>query len=170
MPRSQARTVRPHSTTLAKVPNDRLFVRRRPSPPVCVPPLPAPGPNLLRILDGAVVDFPAPVLRPDVHRWAATCWVDPTEPGGWGRAVWWPSPYGRGYVPVALDYADVVEFGADIPIRQGRATAWLPVRWYGIIVERAERWLIVHGPHLGPGSAKAVADDLRATVAYYHCL
>ena len=119
-------------------PRRRRRNERRRSP-ISLPPLPEPAPHLLRVLEGAVIDFPAPVLRPDAQRWAATCWPDPTQPGGWGRAMWWPSPYHRGYVPVALDYADVVEFGADIPIRHRRITRWVPVRWYGVVIERAPR-------------------------------
>jgi hypothetical protein len=81
--------------------------------------------------------------------------------------MWWPSPYHRGYVPVALDYADVVEFGADIPTGRGRTTRWVPVRWYGVLVERTPHRLIVHGPYPNPSSSKAVADQLRSTVAYH---
>jgi hypothetical protein len=134
---------------------------------VSLPPLPAPCPRLLRILEGAVIDFPAPVLRSDAQRWAATCWPDPTQPGGWGRATWWPSPYHRGLVPVALDYADIIEFGADIPIRSRRAVRWLPVRWYGVVIGRTPAALVVHGPHPTPAVIAGVAEELRDTVAQY---
>jgi hypothetical protein len=115
--------------------------------PVSLPPLPEPRPRMLRVLEGAVIDFPAPILRADANRWAATLWRDFTKPAGWGRAIWWPSPYHRGYIPVGLDYADIIEFGADIPVKQGRTTRWIPVRWYGIVIERAKQHLILHGPH-----------------------
>jgi hypothetical protein len=137
----------------------------RPGSEVSLPPLPEPAPHLLRVLEGAVIDFPAPVLHPDARRWAATCWPDPTQPGGWGRAIWWPSPYHRGWLPVALDYADVVEFGADIPIRHGRR--WVPVRWYGIVIQRSTRQLIVYGPVSTPLMASAVAEDLKAAIAHH---
>ena len=143
-------------------------VRRRRQPAISLPPMPDAAPNLLRVLEGAVIDFPAPVLHPEARPWAATCWPDPTQPGGWGRAIWWPSPYHRGYVPVALDYADVVEFGADIPTRRGRTTRWVPVRWYGLVVERTPQTLIVHGPYPNPAAAKAIGDELRQTVAFHH--
>jgi len=123
---------------------------------------------VLRLLEGAVIDFPAPVLRSDAHLWAATCWPDPTQPGGWGRALWWPSPYHRGYVPVALDYADVVEFGADIPVAHRRTTRWIPIRWYGLVIEQARGGLIVHGPYPSATAAKVTADDIRDTIAYHY--
>jgi hypothetical protein len=139
--------------------------RRRPSP-ISLPPLPEPAPHLLRVLEGAVIDFPAPVLHPDARRWAATCWPDPTQPDGWGRAVWWPSPYHRGYVPVALDYADVIEFGADLRTRHRGTLRWVPVRWYGLVIERGAQRLIAHGPYPSLRSAKAVADEICETIAW----
>jgi hypothetical protein len=166
MPRSQAH-ITPQSSINTVYPASPATPawRRRRQPAISLPPLPGAAPNLLRILEGAVIDFPAPVLHPDARRWAATCWPDPTQTGGWGRAIWWPSPYHRGYVPVALDYADVVEFGADIPTLQGRTTRWVPVRWYGLIVERNPHRLMVHGPHPNPGAAQGIADELRKTIA-----
>ncbi|MDP9386852.1 MAG: hypothetical protein M3Q48_02710 [Actinomycetota bacterium] len=134
---------------------------------ISLPPLPAPGPHLLRVLEGAVIDFPAPVLHPRVQRWAATCWPDDAQPGGWGRALWWTSPYSRGFLPVALDYADVVEFAADIPVRRWGTTRWWP-RWYGVVVEETPRGLVVYGPYPHPGAAKAVGDELRSTLAHHH--
>jgi hypothetical protein len=169
MRRSQAH-IAPQSSINTLYPARRATpaVRRSRQPAVSLPPLPDAAPNLLRVLEGAVIDFPAPVLHPDARRWAATCWPDPTQPGGWGRAFWWPSPYHRGYVPVALDYADVVEFGADIPTGRGRTTRWVPVRWYGVVVERTPQRLTVHGPHPSPAAAMASADELRHTIAYHH--
>jgi len=139
---------------------------RRPTT-ISLPPLPEAAPHLLRVLEGAVIDFPAPVLHPDAQRWAATCWPDPTQPGGWGRAMWWPSPYHRGYVPVALDYADIVEFGADIPIRTQRTTRWVPVRWYGMVIERSRERIVVHGPHPSPHAANGIAVELCDSLAYH---
>jgi hypothetical protein len=169
MPRSRAHIARQGSiNTVYPASRSTPAGPRRRQPAISLPPLPDAAPNLLRVLEGAVIDFPAPVLHPDARRWAATCWPDPTQPGGWGRAIWWPSPYHRGYVPVALDYADVVEFGADIPSRRGRTTRWVPVRWYGLVIERTAHFLIVHGPHSAPPAAKAVADELRGTIARYY--
>lgn len=145
---------------------ERLDARRMAE--TALPPLPEPGPHLLRVLEGAVVDFPAPVLHREARQWAATCWPDAAQPGGWARALWWTSPYGRGYLPVALDYADVVEFAADIPVRQRWTTRWWPVRWYGVVVEESPRGLVVYGPYPNPGAAKGVADELRCTLAYYY--
>lgn len=151
---------------------------RRASPPallgprrsgeITLPPLPDPGPHLLRVLEGAVIDFPAPILHPQAERWAATCWSDPAQPGEWGRALWWPSPYGRGYLPVALDYADVVEFAADIPVRRRWTTRWCPVRWYGVVVEDSPHGLVVYGPYPNPAAANGIADELRLSLAYYY--
>lgn len=157
------RSMQPHGL----LPNPMAASNGHRRPPVSLPPLPEPAPNLLRILEGAVIDFPAPILHPDAQRWAATCWPDPTQPAGWGRALWWPSPYHRGYVPVALDYADVVEFGADTPIMHRRTIRWLPVRWYGIVIERTPPRLIVYGPMSSPLLAGAVAEDLKAAIAHH---
>ncbi len=135
---------------------------------ITVPPLPPPGPHLLRVLEGEVIDFPAPVLHPDARRWAATCWPDVDQPGRWGRALWWPSSYHRpGYLPVALAYADVVEFAADIPIKRRRKILWLPVRWYGLVLEKNERAFVVYGPYPTPAAANAVAGELRSMLAHY---
>jgi hypothetical protein len=132
------------------------------------PPLPPPAPTMLRIsTDGAVIDFPAPVLRPDAHRWAATCWPDPAQPGGWGRALWWgPQPGRPGYQPVALEYSDIIEFGADLPLGTGRRARSLPIRWYGILLSRSSYELIAHGPHATPDDAQRVATELRSCLAY----
>ncbi len=140
---------------------------RRPAE-ITLPPLPEPRPHLLRVLEGAVIDFPAPVLHPQAQRWAATCWPDAGQPGGWGRALWWSSPYSRGYFPVALDYADIVEFAADIPIRHWWATRWWPVRWYGVVVQDTPRGLVVYGPYPTPDAAQRIGDELRCTLAYYY--
>ncbi|MBW3641874.1 MAG: hypothetical protein KY447_03065, partial [Actinobacteria bacterium] len=98
----------------------------------------------------------------------ATCWPDPGQPGGWGRALWWSSPYSRGYLPVALDYADVVEFAADIPVRRWWSTQWWPVRWYGVVVEDTRRGLVVYGPYPTPDAAQRIGDELRCTLAYHY--
>ena len=140
---------------------------RRPAE-IPLPPLPEPGPHLLRVLEGAVIDFPAPILHPQAQRWAATCWPDPAQPEGWGRALWWTSPYGRGYLPVALDYADVVEFATDIPVRRRWTTRWWPVRWYGVVVEDTPRGLVVYGPYPNPAAAKGIGDELRCMLAHYY--
>ena len=155
-----------HRRQLLAVP-PRSRGERRESP-VSLPSLPEPRPRLLRVLEGAVIDFPAPVPRPDARRWAATLWPDPTQPGGWGRAIWWPSPYHRGYIPVGLDYADVVEFGADIPIKYRRTSRWISVRWYGVVIQQVRDRLIMHGPHPSPGVANTVAGELRETLACHH--
>jgi hypothetical protein len=141
---------------------------RHPEAAPSLPPMPPPVPQMLRIsTDGTVIDFPAPVLRPDARCWAATCWPDPAQPGGWGRAVWWPPVAGRpGYQPVALNFSDIVEFGADLPVRSGRKTTVLPVRWYGIMLSQSRYELIVHGPHPTPDTAQRVAHDLRSSLAY----
>ena len=146
---------------------NRAGLLRRPVE-ITLPPLPEPGPHLLRVLDGAVIDFPAPVLHPQAQRWAATCWPDPVEPCGWGRALWWPSPYSRGYLPVALDYADVVEFAADVPVRRRWTLRWCPVRWYGVVVEDTPSGLVVYGPYPNPAAAKGIADELRCTLASHY--
>jgi hypothetical protein len=132
------------------------------------PPSPPPAPTMLRLsADGNVIDFPAPVLRPDALCWAATCWPDPSQPGGWGRALWWgPQPGRPGYQPVALEYSDVIEFGADLPLRADRNARSLPVRWYGILLSRSPHELIAHGPHQTPDQAQRVAQQLRSCLAY----
>lgn len=131
-----------------------------------LPPLPAPGPHWLNVLEGAVVDFPTPVLHPAARRWAATCWPDPTKPGGWGRALWWPSPYHRGWQPVELVYAAAVEFAADVPTRRGRRRWWTPVRWYGVLLQDTPSELVLWGPYPSPAAASTTADELRAMAAY----
>jgi hypothetical protein len=137
---------------------------------VSLPPLPPPGPRLLRVLEGAVLDFPAPTLHPEALHWAATWWPDPTEPSGWSRALWWPSPYHlRGLVPVELAYADVIEFGADFPVvTDKRAVTWTPVRWYGLVLEDTARGMVVHGPYPTPAAAETVADELRRALGHYY--
>jgi hypothetical protein len=156
----------PRQTSYPPAPSTTAPIARRPSA-ISLPPLPEAAPHLLRVLEGAVIDFPAPILHPEARRWAATCWPDPTQPCGWGRAVWWPSPYHRGYVPVALDYADIVEFGADIPTPHRRATRWIPVRWYGIVIERTAQRLIAHGPYANHALAEAVAAEMRGAIGHY---
>ena len=137
-------------------------------PPPPLPPMPPPSPVMLRFdRDGAVIDFPAPVLAPDAQRWAATCWPDATQPGGWARAMWWDVRYGRpGFQPVALEYSDIVEFGADLPHGNGRRAVLIPVRWYGIMLSRSRFELVVHGPHPSADAAAQVARDLRSALAY----
>lgn len=135
---------------------------------IALRPLPAPAPHLLRVVEGAVIDFPAPILHPHAQRRVATCWPDPDQPGGWGRALWWDSPHGRGYLPVALDYADVVEFAADVPLRRRWKRRWAPVRWYGVVVNVTRRGLVVFGPYPNPSAAKAAGDELRSTLAFFY--
>lgn len=132
------------------------------------PPMPPPAPTMLRISgDGTVIDFPAPILRPDARCWAATCWPDPAQPGGWGRALWWDVRMGRpGYQPVALQYSDIIEFGADLPVGTGRKATVLPIRWYGIMLSRSRWELVAHGPHHSPDDAQRVAEELRSCLAY----
>jgi hypothetical protein len=145
-----------------------MLGRRRVEPEPSRPPLPPPSPTMLRISShGAVIDFPAPVLRPDARCWAATCWPDPAQPGGWGRALWWvPELCRPGYQPVALEYSDIIEFGADLPVGTGRKTTLLPIRWYGVLLSRSRYELIAHGPHPTPDAAQRVAHEMRSTLAY----
>jgi hypothetical protein len=123
---------------------------------------------MLRVLfDGTVIDFPAPILRPDARCWAATLWPDPTQPGGWGRALWWDAGLVRpAYRPVALQYSDIIEFGADLPVGSGRHATIFPVRWYGIMLSRSQWELVAHGPHPTPEAAQRVAQELRSSLAY----
>lgn len=148
----------------------RNLIPRRSNPPPTParPPMPPPAPTMLRIAtDGAVIDFPAPVLRPDARCFAATCWPDPTQPGGWGRAVWWgPTSWRPGYQPVALEYSDIIEFGADLPVGRGRKITWLPIRWYGIMLNCSPSELVAHGPHPSAADAYRVAAELRSSLAY----
>jgi hypothetical protein len=128
----------PKAVTSAAPTTRRTALMRHRAQPVehlaSLPPMPPPAPTMLRLNDaGAVIDLPVPVLRRDAYCWAATMWPDPAQPSGWGRARWWDVQMGRpGYQPVALEYADLIEFGADLPTRTGRHATWLPVRWYGI--------------------------------------
>jgi hypothetical protein len=133
-----------------------------------LPPMPPPAPTMLRLNDaGAVIDLPVPVLRRDAYCWAATMWPDPAQPGGWGRACWWDVRMGRpGYQPVALEYADLIEFGADLPVGTGRHASWFPVRWYGILLSTSRWELVAHGGHPTPAAAQRVAQELRSSLAY----
>jgi hypothetical protein len=146
------------------------FMRHRSTGPPLPsrPPYPPPAPVMLRIsTDGAVIDFPAPVLRRDARCWAATCWPDPTQPGGWGRALWWGPIAGRpGYQPVALNFSDIIEFGADLPVGSGRKATVVAVRWYGILLSRSRYELVAHGPHATPDDAQRVGQELRSSLAY----
>jgi hypothetical protein len=137
-------------------------------PTPSLPPTPTPAPTMLRVsTDGKVIDFPAPILRPDARCWAATCWPDPTQPGGWGRALWWGPQVGRpGYQPVALEYSDIIEFGADLITGSGRKARNVAVRWYGILLSTSRYELIAHGPHASADAAHRVAQDLRSALAY----
>jgi hypothetical protein len=132
-----------------------------------VPHLKRARPELLRVVEGAVVDFPLPTLDPGTRRWAATCWPDPEQPGGWRRALWWPSPWHRGFLPVGLNFADVIEFGSDVALRRRwpLRARWVPVRWYGVLLEDSEQGLVAHGPYPDPSSALSAADELRVTLA-----
>jgi hypothetical protein len=120
---------------------------------------------MLRILEGAVIDFPAPVLHPRAYLWVATCWPDSRQPGGWGRALWWASPYHPGYVPVALAPGDVIEFGADIPIRRWCRIRWVPVRRYGSALFLSRDELLVYGPYSNPVGAASVTGQLLDALA-----
>lgn len=126
-----------------------------------------PRPHMLRVLDGAVLDSPVPLLHPDARCWVATCWPDSAAPGGWARVLWWTSPYHRGLLPVALSYADVVEFAADVPVRRRWRTHWRPVRWYGLVLQESEREMLVYGPYDSAADALLVSDELRGTLAYH---
>jgi len=89
------------------------------------------------------------------------------QPGGWGRARWWDVRMGRpGYQPVALEYSDLIEFGADLPVGTGRHATWFPVRWYGILLSTSRWELVAHRPHRTPEAAQRVAQDLRSSLAY----
>jgi hypothetical protein len=114
----------------------------------------------LRLREGAVLDFPAPVVRRDAFRWIATVWPDASAPAGWARAVWRPSPFG-GWLPIALNPASIVEFGADLPVRRFRVR-WLPVRWYCIAAERRDDYLGLFGPFETPAQAHDLATKLRS--------
>jgi len=70
---------------------------------------------VLRIIEGAVVDTPVPILHENARIWAATCWRDTHHPSSWPRALWWPSPYHRGWLPIAIEPGRLIEFRADIP-------------------------------------------------------
>jgi hypothetical protein len=129
------------------------------------PAAPPPRPTLLRMQDGAVIDFPVPVLSPDARRWAATVWPDPSQPEGWGRALWWAHPWRAGYQPVALAYSDVIEFGVDVPVRGRARRRFFAVRWYGVLLGQRPGGLLVHGPHPTATAAHRTADELRATIA-----
>lgn len=146
----------------------RTARRRHHPPPPSLPPMPPPAPTMLRLsADGTVIDFPAPILRPDARCFAATCWPDPTQPGGWGRALWWgPTGWRPGYQPIGLEYSDIIEFGADLPVGRGRKATVVPVRWYGIMLNRDQWHLVAHGPHPSAVDAYRVAQELRSHLAY----
>ncbi len=145
-----------------------MMRHRLAEPNPSLPPMPPPAPTMLRIsTHGKVIDFPAPILRPDARCWAATCWPDPTQPSGWGRALLWGPQVGRpGYQPIALEYSDIIEFGADLTSGSGRKFRTVPVRWYGILLSTSRYELVAHGPHRTPDAAQLVAQELRSTLAY----
>ncbi len=111
---------------------------------------------MLRVAaDRTVINFPVPVLRPDAHCWAATIWPDPAQSGGWDRALWWDWALSRpGYRPIALEYSDIREFGADLPVGTGRDAFLFPIRWYGMMLSRSRWELIAHVELAPPGSSR----------------
>jgi hypothetical protein len=80
--------------------------------------------------------------------------------------LWWPESWRSGYRPVALEYSDIIEFGADLPLTTGRKPAWQAVRWYGVMLSESRYELIAHGPHRTPDDAQRVAEQLRSSLAY----
>jgi len=99
----------------------------------------------LRVAHDTLLDLP---ITPgvDTRLWVATIWPDTTQPSGWGRHVWAPSPHGRGWTIHPLTHlGDVIEFGAD--------THATPMRWYGYVHQLDDVWLTLVGPFATPGEA-----------------
>ena len=102
----------------------------------------------LRVAHDTLLDLP---ITPgvDTRLWVATIWPDTTQPSGWGRHVWAPSPHGRGWTIHPLTHlGDVIEFGAD--------SSAAKVRWYGYVADADETSIDLVGPF--PSAAETQAD------------
>jgi hypothetical protein len=134
-------------------------------PEVWKPLSPQPRAQLLRVLEGVVIDSPIVEPHDDARQWAATCRPDAAAADGWTRTLWWESATHRGWLPVDLYHFDVVEFAADVPIRRRwRRTRLQPVRWCGVAIEEAPLGLIVYRPYPTLDRARADSSMLRAAL------
>lgn len=99
----------------------------------------------LRVVEGAVIDFPVPIPPGAAMIWAATWWGDDRYPDGWASALWWPSPYHQGLVPVALQVGRHVDIGVAVHqprlLRRRQET----YRWFGVAVHRSATEILVAG-------------------------
>lgn len=116
-----------------------------------------PGDHAFAVAGGVMVDHALVAGRRSLV-WVADIWPDGRARGGWARRGWRPGRAGRGViVPADVTVGAVIEFGADqtrpfLPRRLAR-----PCRWYGWVTGMTPGWLLVHGPHPGPGDALADA-------------
>lgn len=99
----------------------------------------------LRVVQGAVINFPIPIPNGTAMIWAATWWADNRRTDGWASALWWPSPYHQGLVPVALQVGRYVDIGISVHqprvLRRRQAT----YRWFGVAVQRSATEILVAG-------------------------
>ena len=100
----------------------------------------------LRVVEGAVIDVPIPIPPGAAMIWATTWWADNRCPDGWASALWWPSPYHQGLVPVALQVGRYVDIGV-VSVHLPRVL-WRrqqTYRWFGVAVHRSATEILVVG-------------------------
>ena len=99
----------------------------------------------LRVVEGAIIDFPIPIPPGATTIWAATRWPNNRHPDGWASALWWPSPYHQGLVPVALQLGRYVDVGVSVHRPWFRWRRQETYRWFGVAVHRSATEILVAG-------------------------
>ena len=95
-------------------------------------------------------------------RWVATLWRDADQADGWQAMVWETAERGW-WLPPALTYGDVVEFGAstlDADLEQHDVE-----RWWGWVSRITPFAVVLSGPYVHPmrayEAARPSVDELR---------
>ncbi|GAC1373526.1 MAG: hypothetical protein NVSMB4_00100 [Acidimicrobiales bacterium] len=99
----------------------------------------------LRVVEGAVIDVPIPIPPGAAMIWATTWWADHRCPDGWASALWWPSPYHQGLVPVALQVGRYVDIGVSVHQPRFLRRRQQTYRWFGVAVHRSATEILVVG-------------------------
>ena len=99
----------------------------------------------LRVVEGAVTDVPIPIPPGAAMIWAATWWADDRYPDGWTNALWWPSPYHQGLVPVALQVGRYVDIAVSVHQPRVLRRRQETYRWFGLAVHRSATEILLAG-------------------------
>jgi len=143
-------------------------VRSSEAPAVPSPTSGSPGLTWFRLHAGTtVIDFPLHA-SPGARTWVATIWPDARAPSGWVRQPWQAGAAGRGFVPVAVELGDVVQFGVEHAATASTGQLGRPgmAYWYGYLHAVRTDSIVLHGPHPGPHEAYAAAQ--HALLAQIH--